>query len=192
LCEHERETRKNQQSPGPAKLLSAAAPTEPAKSAKATSREVAKEDPARPTTADERKAARAKEAARTSDAKRLLSGLKFRWADGSRGLSSALATIQFALCADFLCRAGGGQGLAARAAVLSSCVVRPSGLLASRSSRKRLLTSRKAAADLTRFIFFAKINSRSSLTFATQVVLSRGSPWPQQPQDAETLSRSSP
>jgi len=130
LCEHERETRKNQQSPGPAKLLSAAAPKEPAKSAKATSREVAKEDPARPPTVDERKAARAKEAARTSEAKRLLSGLNFRWADGSRGLSSARQ--QFVLCTDSLCRAGGGQpplstGLAARAAVLSSCVGRPSG-----------------------------------------------------------------
>ena len=77
-------------SSGPAKLVSAAAPKEPAKSPKATSREVAKEDPARPSRVDERR----KAGARTFEAKRLLSGLNFPWADGSRRLSSALATIR--------------------------------------------------------------------------------------------------
>ena len=196
MREHERETRKNQQSPGPAKLVSAAAPKEPAKPSKATSREVAKEGPARPSTVDERrKAALAKEAARTSEAKRLLSGLNLRWADGSRGRNSALAII---------CVARGRSATSEHGARSKGC-----GALFLRrpalSPRKRLGTSRKAAADLTASCWrlcgqgagFRISSPRASFFCQSRfsvVTHTRGAsdPQPQQPLAQRALSRNSP
>ena len=66
----DRSTELERQSPGPAKLLSAAVQKGRAKPSEATAREVDKENLARPSTVDERReAALAKEAARTSEAK---------------------------------------------------------------------------------------------------------------------------